>query len=77
MEKAVSRAATRTALASMLLLWVAEQVVAERNSLESGSLKVGVERGVGTASFQAPCFVYTILEDVAVVMGPNYDCMCQ
>ena len=51
MEKAVSRAATRTALASMLLLRVAEQVTAEHNSPEGSSLKVGVEGDVGMTSF--------------------------
>jgi hypothetical protein len=61
----------------MLLLQVAEQVAAERNSLDGSSLKVGMEGDVGTASFQAPPFVYTIKEDVAVVMCQNYDCMCQ
>jgi hypothetical protein len=51
MEKALSRAAMCAALASMLLLQEAEGV-AERNSLEGGSLKVEVEGGVGTmASF--------------------------
>ncbi len=48
---------------------MAEQL-AERNYLEGSSLKVGVDGGVGTmASFQAPCFVYTIAEDVAAENG--------
>ncbi len=54
-EKAASRAATHAALASMLLQ-AAEQVAAERNSLEGGSLKVGVEGGVGMASFLSTLF---------------------
>jgi hypothetical protein len=46
--------------------------VAERDSLEGSSLKVGVEGGVGTmASFQAPHFVCTIAEVVAVGNGPK------
>ncbi len=46
MEKALSRAALPVALISMLLLQVAD-----RNSLEGGSLKVRVEGGVGTMAF--------------------------
>jgi hypothetical protein len=57
----------------MLLLRVAEQ-----NSLEGDSLKVGMKGGVRTmASFQAPCFVQIIEEDVAVEIGQNYGGMCQ
>jgi hypothetical protein len=48
--KALSRAATHAALASMRLLRAADQVVAEQYSLEGGSLKVGVEGGVGTSA---------------------------
>jgi hypothetical protein len=50
-EKALSRAATHAALASMRLLQAAERVAAEQDSLEGSSLKVGVEGGVGMASF--------------------------
>ncbi len=53
-----ARAATRAALASMQLIWAADQVAAEQDSLEGSSLEVGVEGGVGmSALFQTPRFV--------------------
>jgi hypothetical protein len=74
--KALTRAAMRAALASMRLLRAADQVVAEQDSLEGGSLKVGVEGGVGaSALFQTPHFVWTIIQNVAVNMDKNIDPM--
>jgi hypothetical protein len=74
--KALSRAAMRAALASMQLLQAADQVAAEQDSLEGGSLKVGVEGGVGTSAlFRTPCFVWTIIQNVAVNMDKNNDRM--
>jgi hypothetical protein len=43
MAKALSRAATRAALASKRLLRAADRVAAEQDSLDGGSLKVGME----------------------------------
>jgi hypothetical protein len=51
-------------------------VVAEQESLEGGSYKVWVEGGVGTSAlFQTPCFVLTIIQNVAVNMDKNNDRM--